>query len=529
MKTCPICGKKLTSKQEKRGTIYCSYSCSAKSPERRELRRLFLEKNGIENISQLPQSREKAKSTSLSRYGVDNPAKSQEIKDKIENTCIERYGVRAYTNSEDFKEKTRKTNIEKYGSENAQSNIIIRERISKGIKRAYKENPSIRKNVAKKKKENHYKKFSNWSKYVVPLFSSEEYTGQRSGQIYKWKCVVCGHEWEQHIHTSNVGDLITKIPRCLKCFPYHIGFSTLEKEVKDFILEIYSGTIVENDRTIIKPLELDLFIPEKKIAIEFDGLFFHSELNGTSKFYHKEKTEKCLENGVLLIHIFEDEWVSKKNIVKDRIASIFGITNEVVFARSCIVKEIGTKEKNLFLDKNHLYGKDNSSAKIGLFFNNELVSVMTFGKPRFNKNYEWELIRYATKQGMRVVAGASKLLTFFLRNYLPKNILSYADRRYSTGNLYEKIGFSRIGISEPNYWWTKGQIKLSRYQCQKHKLPNILGDGFDKNMSEVENMYLNGWNKIYDCGNIVYAIENICYKPDDKNKNLTLIQDTLIF
>jgi hypothetical protein len=140
-----------------------------------------------------------------------------------------------------------------------------------------------------------------------------------------------------------------------------------------------------------------------------------------------------------------------------------------------------------------------------LFYENELVAVMTFGKPRFNKNYEWELIRYATKSGYQVLGGAGKLLKYFERNYSPNSIITYADRSYSQGNMYRQIGFNLIKISEPSYNWTNGLYVYSRFQCLKSRLKDILGDKFDSNLSENENMSLNGFYKVYDCGNFVFG------------------------
>ena len=130
-----------------------------------------------------------------------------------------------------------------------------------------------------------------------------------------------------------------------------------------------------------------------------------------------------------MIHIFEFEWLNKQEIIKAKLKSLFNVEQKHIYARNCIVKEINSKTKNLFLNTNHIQGEDKSNIKIGLFNENELVAVMTFGKPRFNKNYEWELIRYATSK--HVIGGAGKLLTYFERTYKPKSIITYADRRFS--------------------------------------------------------------------------------------------------
>ena len=176
--------------------------------------------------------------------------------------------------------------------------------------------------------------------------------------------------------------------------------------------------------------------------------------------------------------------------------SIFNKNQEKIYARKCIVKEITVKEKNEFLNKTHIQGEDRANIKLGLFHQNELIACMTFCKSRFNKKFEWELSRFSSSK--HVIGGAGKLLKYFERVYKPKSLITYADRRYSQGNLYFKLGFTFDHFSLPNYFYTKNQIKLSRIQCQKHKLKDILKD-FNKNLSESENMSLNGYNKIYDC------------------------------
>ena len=190
-------------------------------------------------------------------------------------------------------------------------------------------------------------------------------------------------------------------------------------------------------------------------------------------------------NGYRLIHIFEHEWLNKQEIIKAKLKALLRVEQEHIYARKCVIKEISIIDKNEFLNKYHIQGEDKSTVKLGLFYKEELVAVMTFGKPRFNKNYEWELIRYATAK--HVIGGASKLLKYFERNYKPKSIITYADRRFSQGNMYFKLGFTAINLTEINYWWIKDDLRLSRYQTQKHKLKNIL-KFFDKTMTECENL-----------------------------------------
>ena len=145
--------------------------------------------------------------------------------------------------------------------------------------------------------------------------------------------------------------------------------------------------------------------------------------------------------------------------------------------------------------------------RLGLFYKNRLVAVMTFGKPRFNKKFSWELIRYATLFNFNIVGGAGKLLNYFKHNY-SGSIITYADRRWSEGNLYKKLGFDFKGYTKPNYFYTKNLLRLSRYKCQKHKLKNLLKENFDPNLSEHQNMNNNKFYKIWDCGNMIFTLDN---------------------
>ena len=284
-----------------------------------------------------------------------------------------------------------------------------------------------------------------------------------------------------------INNQLLDCPRCLHCYPYLQGYSNLEKELVDFCKEYYPE-LKENDKSLISPKELDIVIPELKLAIEFNGTYWHSEQAGKDKNYHLNKTLECEAHGYKLIHIFEHEWMNKQEIIKAKLKALFGVEQKRIYARKCIVKEISAAVKNEFLNNYHIQGEDKSEIKLGLYFSDELVAVMTFSKSRFNKKYEYELIRYATSK--QVIGGAGKLLKYFERTYKPKSIITYADRRFSQGNMYNKLGFKLDHISKLNYLWIKDNKILTRYQCQKHKLKTLLKKS-DSALTESENMVNN--------------------------------------
>ena len=271
--------------------------------------------------------------------------------------------------------------------------------------------------------------------------------------------------------------------------------SILEKE---HILE-------KSNRTVLNGKEIDIYIPIKKLAIEFDGIYWHSELNGKSKNYHLDKTIKCMKKDIHLMHIFENEWLEKRDIVLSVINAKLGKFEKKIYARKCIVSEISSTTKNKFLEENHLQGHEKSSIKLGLFFDGELVSVMTFGNSRFNRHYQYEMHRFCNKVDYQIIGGASKLFKHFLRCYLPESVVTYSDIRYSTDTYYEKMGFTKINTLKPNYFYFKvGSTKLMpKIQFQKYKLKNKLNI-FNIDLTEWENMQLNGYDRIWDCGNNVF-------------------------
>ena len=294
--------------------------------------------------------------------------------------------------------------------------------------------------------------------------------------------------------------------RCTTCYPYNTSVG--ENEVLEYCQSL-SSNVLSGNRQIIKPLELDVYLTEHNLAIEYDGLYWHSSSSTDSenKDYHLNKTELCQEQGIQLFHIFENEWVNpiKQNIWKSIIKNKLGKSSRI-YARKTTGALITSKDKKQFLIDNHLQGDCMSSVNLGLYLDDELVSVMTFGKSRYNKKVDWELLRFCNRLETSVVGGASKLLAAFRRENVG-SIISYADKRRSTGGLYEALGFEMSHESKPNYWYINcGQLE-SRIKYQKHKLKDIL-DVFNPDKTESENMYENGYRKIYDCGNQVYILRN---------------------
>lgn len=323
------------------------------------------------------------------------------------------------------------------------------------------------------------------------------------------RCRKCGRESSWEVRNGMLG----RIPEKFLCRHCGVNHSRAESDVMEFVKNAYDGEIVfkNGSRKIIPPYEIDIFLPKRNLAIEYDGIFWHGESMGKERNYHLSKTEMCEKRGIQLIHIFENEWIKKGDIVKSRLLDLLGIHDETVYARKCNVVETDSETANRFLDLNHIQGRCNSPVRIGLEHEGELISLMTFSKPRFRKGGpEWELVRFCNKLGYHVPGGASKLLRHFERKTNPKSILSYADRRWSTGKMYRKLGFELVSKSKPNYWYFKTGTNcldlINRVSCQKHRLEKFLKE-FNPEMSESENMRANGYDRIFDCGNLVFVKE----------------------
>jgi len=290
---------------------------------------------------------------------------------------------------------------------------------------------------------------------------------------------------------------------------FNPGPSNPEKEIVEYLKTLGVKNIVQSDRNILSGLELDIFLPDLKIAIEFNGNRFHSDLF-KKKNFHKKKTEECQQKGIRLIHIWECDYMKKKNIILSNLKSILGLIENKIYARKCEIKEISSLESNIFLNQNHLQGSTVAKTRIGLFYNNELVSVMTFSKLRkatglshIEDNYE--LARFCTKKETIVVGGATKMYQFFIKKYNPKYIMSYANRDWSLGNLYKNLKMEFIGYTEPGYFYVKSNHKFNRYMFTKHKL---IKEGYDKEKTEYQIMTERGYFRVWDSGNLKYEFCN---------------------
>ncbi len=518
---------------------YCSSYCSSSSKEvkdkikevclkkygsssplgskkiRKKIKETCLKKYGFECALQSKEIIDKIKKTNLLKLGVDYPLKSKKVRDKakqsyennyknnpaaikalrdkIKKTCIEKYGVDHPWKNEKIKAKIKKANSnpEIIAKSNKKRKITIRYKY--GVDNLW-QSSEIKKKILSK--NNGY-----WpTQKIVPIdildklnnkkFVENIYNKYKNCQLISEELGVCQKTVLNYVHKHNIP--------IIKQYS-----SSFEKEIIKFINQ---KNIKTNSRNIISPYEIDIYLPKIKLAIEFDGLYWHShdrKETSKQKKYHMMKTKMCEEKDIQLLHIFENEWLNpiKQGIWKSIINSKLD-RNKKVDSKKCEVKQITNNSliRN-FLNNNHYRGFIKSGVNIGLFCCNELISLMTFNKSKSNsKINHFKIISFCNKKNINIVGGISKLFKFFIINYNPDSITSCVDRRRDNGKLYETLGFEYSHNSKPNYFYFKPRenILYSKARCKK------LLEKYDDKLPSHENMFNNNYRRIWDCGNMIF-------------------------
>lgn len=351
------------------------------------------------------------------------------------------------------------------------------------------------------------------------VINLEPYINRTTKILHMCTRHYCGYKWKA---TPNN---ILKGEGCPKC-AHRLGNSIIEDEVKDYLKKLHVKCICRSRKILSSSRELDIYCPEYNFAIECDGAYWHCD-RYKDKNYHLQKTIDCEKLGIQLIHILDTDWLDsrKKRIIKDKIKTLLKLNTKKIYARECIIKEIDSNTKNKFLEKNHIQGKDKSNIKLGLYTSTKyyekeiLVAVMTFCKPRKalghkkDSKYDYELSRYASLLGYNILGGFSKLLKYFERNYEWKEIVTYADRKWSNGTVYLKNNFTLDHISKPSYFYYNRNTNevVNRYNFRKSNLKNLFPEYYNESLTEfqiVDSTKI--WCRVWDCGNYVFT-----YKKED--------------
>jgi len=439
-----------------------------------KFRSTMMERWGVEYALQSDELKDKAKKTNLEKFGVENPFMDS---NRIQTIFKNKYGVNHPSKVNEFYKKLEDLNLKKIGYKSPLSSPIIREKINNKMLNKY---GTITPMKSDKIRDCKISNDPNYIKYI-------------NDGVSFFKCDK-GLDHNFLIDKDNYHNRTrSKLPLCTVCNPIGNSRSIKEDELYKFISSVYDGEIVQSYRD---GLEIDIYLPDLKLGFEFNGLYWHSD-EWKDRNYHLEKTLYFKEMGIRIIHIWEDDWDFKREILESQIKNWIGSTQNKIFARKCSVRVLGSVSD--FLNNNHIQGVDNSSLKLGLYYNDEMVSVMTFDRFEGRKKMEeggWNLSRFCNKLNTNVVGGASKLLNYFIKEYLPTRIVSYADRDWSDGGLYYQLGFDMVKESKPDYKYYYESVRTHKSNFKKSKLKYECTEG--------EYMNAIGIYRIWDCGKIKF-------------------------
>lgn len=504
---CKTCKNKLTNKNVYKAfplecRPYCSSKCSANNKNTIKKRiKTNIKKYGTEHYSQTPEWKDaivtdeiaKKKSDGVNQFldKIKNEGKYEEWKSRImvsrNKTILERYG--SFENYEklkfeklmsrpDYKESrlkaaeiSKKTIVQRYGSYKELHNL------KKNFRNpTYNHLTEYQYTILTDKKE-----FEKVLKYCGDLNSMSDYLDVAHSTLAK-KVVKWGIDYKGS------------------------SFSYPHKIICDWLNE-QNIPYVMNDRSLIKPLELDLYLPEYNLAIEINGVYWHSS-KFKDKDYHINKMKLCNENNVHLFQFSGSYIIKNKDKVFNIIKSKLNLNNNIIYARKCNIKEVNTEDYKSFCKSYHTQEYTPAKHVYGLYYNNDLIQCISFSLSRFNKNYQYELIRLCTKFDTTVIGGASKLFSHFTKKYNPNSIISYCDRLLFSGMIYNKLGFDHLYDTPVGYYYVVNNKLENRIKYQKHKLKTLKNFSYDESLTEEENMANNNHYRYYDCGQGVYVWKN---------------------
>lgn len=462
----------------------------------------------------------KAKETFLKKYGVDNPAKSKEVLAKIQKTNLERYGVGCSAQSKVVKEKIKASNLKKYGVEYSFQAEEVKDKIkATNLERYGVDNPSksdiIKTRIVESNRKNLGVDYPMQSKGVMD--KSRVTSLEKYGTEYPNQSEIV----KQHIRESNIEKYGVEHPAQSDMVKRQTIITNRERYGVDYTCLIYQGKLVGNDstynRSFAKLLDNSKISYEREFLLQKYSYDFKVgnvliEINPTAthnthfspygecrigKTYHKDKSKLAKDNGYHVIHVFDwDDTDKVVRLLKSR---------ETVYARKCVVKVVDYRDTNEYLSSNHLQGTcKGQEIRLGLYYNNQLVSLMSFGKSRFNKNYEYELLRYCASHN--VIGGAEKLFKYFIDNYKPKSIVSYCDTSKFSGKVYDTLGFKYVKTNSPRkHWYSKKEKRhITDGLLIRQGYDRLFKENHGKGTSNEELILARGYLPVYDCGQATY-------------------------
>ena len=520
--TCVICGKQFEQKYSHYESMTCSSKCRGEYRKRSGIaasvssksKQTLEERYGVSNVRALQhfvktckwcgkqfetsEPRQEycgddwgncpvcGKLVKIKDYSIGPQACSEECRQaRITETNVEKYGSSSVLVSDYGKQKSKASMIERYGVDHYSKTLQYTKKSMSDPDKVkqyaeFKENP--RSYVSK-----HYEKLPT----IIQLSND---LGVTDMAIY------------EQLNKFDCKDIVV------------LKQSTMEHEVFEFISSFYSGEVILHDRKSIAPQEIDIYVPEFKVGFECNPTYTHNSSKGTiwsddimSYDYHCKKSMLCRNKGIFVFHVFGYDWSQKQDIIKSMIKNLLRKSEIVYYARNLEIRDVSDLEAKEFLIKNHRQGYCNASVRIGLYSDDELVSLMTFGKIRNfiskdneSSSLDFELLRFCSKLNTSVVGGASKLFKYFVSNPNVVKIVSFSDIARTKGTLYSELGFTLKSISEPGYVWvnTTSDTPVNRIQVQKQHIQKFFNDDtIDiKNKTERQIMIEHGYVQVYDSG-----------------------------
>lgn len=393
----------------------------------------------------------------------------------------------------DIQERKEQTNIEKYGCKSPFGNKEVQLKAAKTVQSRYhvqnvSQITSVRE--SKRKKMTHSTNTTEINLYKTHI--DNKLTQKEIGDLVQPSQVGVHHK----LRRLNLKTLSSTM-------------SSTQRQITEFIQSL-GEEVQSNTSNQIPPYELDILVPARSIAVEVNGVYWHSELAGRDNKYHLSKYNECRKRGIRLIQILDSDWINNRIAVESRLKNLFQPAVPY-HGRKCDVHKISASTANDFCVQYHTQGKNTAKHNYGLYHNGELLSVMTFSLSRFSTHYQYEMVRYCVKPNTTIHGGVNKLVNRFVASVNPKSIGTYADLRWGDGSTYKRAGFTFQHNTKPGYQYFNRQGNVhqlfNRVVFQKHKLKDKLAT-FDSQKTAWENMVINGYDRIWDCGHALWIWKN---------------------
>lgn len=474
-------------------STFCSTKCSNSSPQKiAQIKATNLVRHGGHPLTSNPEVKAKKEATLLSRYGCTNVLSNESsVRKRIDDEREARTGYRHAIQNPEAQEHLKRLNLERLGVEYRFQSQEVQQQVTETVKERYgvsstllllPEQKRIQSKISRSPSLDAYNKVID-DEWLINEYVSKEKT-----------CTQIANELG-YLDEQSIARRLTRLGIPIVSRQFSVG----EREVSN-VISALGIEVVNNDRNIVAPKELDIVVPSHRLAIEYCGLYWHSE-EYKSANYHQEKMEAANAAGYRLITIFEDEWNNRSDHIKTKLQHILGLSPTRVYARKCTIVDVSSIDKKAFLDRYHIQGNGPSSIQYGLEYEGEIVAVIAFIA---KQNGTYTLNRYATS--VTVPGGFSKLLKHAITT-LPNvsRIETFADLRWSEGHLYESTGFDKEYVIPPDYYWTDGISRWHKFGF-RHSLLQSKLEHYDETLTEAQNCHNHGLYRIYDCGKVKYVL-----------------------